>query len=253
MSESTTKNNIGVVILAAGDGKRMKSELPKVMHELRGKPLIDHVVGNVEASGVANRIVVVVSPKHTLVQDCLGDRVEYVVQQEQLGTGHAAAQAEELLRDSVDNVIVIYGDMPFVTGESIVGLVDRHTKDETAMSMLTTIVPDFDGWRAFFYTDFGRIVKNDAGVVVKSVEFRDTTDEEKKVRELSTGVFCYETGWLFDHLKKLDIDNVQKEYYLTDLVAMAVDEGVSISTAHMENEEAIGINSREDLEQASTF
>jgi len=250
MSESISKNSIGVVILAAGDGKRMKSELPKVMHELRGKPLIDHVVGNVEASGVADRIVVVVSPKHTLVQDCLGDRAEYVIQQEQLGTGHAAAQAQAILRGQVGHVITLYGDMPLVSGQSLKALAEKHVAGETAMSMLTAAVSDFEDWRVSLYTNFGRIVRSEDGEVAKSVEFRDTTEEEKAVKELSTCIYCFKTDWLFDHLARLDTDNAQGEYYLTDLVGMAVEERVGISTAHIDAEEAIGINSKEDLERA---
>ncbi len=252
MNTSNKKiNNVGVVILAAGDGKRMKSTLPKMMHELKGKPLVEHVVQHVEQSGIGQPLIVV-SAKHTMVQDCIGDRAQYVVQKEQLGTGHAASMAETMLKDHVAHVAFLNGDMPFVSGESIKRLLARHTERQNTITMMTVIVPNFENENQAF-VGFGRVVRGANGHIARIVEKKDASDTELQIKELNPSVWCFEASWLWKTLKNLKNENSQKEYYLTDLIGMGIDEGVKISSISIEPKEAIGINTAEDLQTARSL
>ena len=247
---SMKNKNIGVVILAAGEGSRMKSDLPKVMHELNGKPLVAHVVETVEKLQLNIKPVVIVNPNHTLVQDYLGDRVEYIVQDEQLGTGHATMQAEKILKDIVDTVIVLYGDMPFLTADSVKRLADRHLERENTVTMMTITVPDFEGIYKPFYS-FSRVIRGgDGNHIQRIVENKDATEEELKIKELNPCYFCFSADWLWKKLKQVNNNNVQKEYYLPDVVKMAIDDGEKISSIDANYTEALGINTKEDLDVA---
>ena len=244
------RNKIGVVILAAGAGKRMNSTLPKVMHELNHKPLVDHVVQHVEGLQLSHKPVIVVSKQHTLVQDHLGNRAEYVVQEEQLGTGHAVSVAETLLAGVVDHVVVLYGDMPFVSTTSIERLITRHAERDNAITLMTFMVPPFKGVYQPFY-NFGRIVRESvSGHIARIVERKDATEAELSILELNPSFFCFNASWLWESLKRLENHNSQHEYYLTDLVSRAISEGRKISSVSIEPKEAIGINTAEDLEIA---
>lgn len=244
-------HNVGVVILAAGDGKRMNSTLPKMMHELNHKPLVEHVVQHVEEAGMGKPLIVV-SAKHPMVQDHLGDRAEYVVQREQLGTGHAASMAETMLKGVVEHVIFLNGDMPFVSGESIKRLFARHTERKNTITMMTVIVPNFENENQAF-AGFGRIVRGDNGHIARIVEKKDATEDELGILELNPSVWCFEASWLWKSLKNLKNENSQKEYYLTDLIGMGIVEGVQISSISIEPKEAIGINTAEDLQTARSL
>lgn len=242
-------HNIGVVILAAGHGTRMKSDIPKVMHELNGKPLVGHVVDNAIASGVTHKPVVVVSPASTLVRSYFGETVDYAVQEEQLGTGHATAAAESVLKGRVDHVVVLYGDMPFFRAESIARLVKRHEERKNILTLMTVTVPNFDGGYTPF-RGFSRIVRGEEGHIIKDVQVKDATPEELTIHECNPSVYCFSSDWLWSHLQNLKNDNAQEEYYLTDLIAMAIEEGMTISSIATDPHEALGINSREDWDLA---
>lgn len=246
---NTLPNNVGVVILAAGHGTRMKSELPKVMHELNGKPLVAHVVDNARAAGIVQKPVVVVSPKSDLVREYFGDTVEYAVQEEQLGTGHATAAAESVLKGRVDHVVVLYGDMPFFRAESIARLVKRHEERKNILTLMTVTVPNFD-WAYTPFRGFSRIVRGEDGHIIKDVQVKDASPEELTIHECNPSVYCFSSDWLWSHLQNLKNDNAQGEYYLTDLIAMAIEEGVAISSIATDPHEALGINSREDFDLA---
>src|SRR3989338_4532957 len=227
-----------IVILAAGDGKRMKSELPKMMHTLAGKPLVEHVLDNAVSSGLCEKPIVVVSARHTLVQDYLKEKAEYVIQQEQLGTGHAVAVTESKLAGLVDEVIVLYGDMPFLKAESIRKLAQHHAKSSAVLTLFTTTPSDFSGWQRAFYA-FGRIIRDTAGNIARVVDVRDASEKELEIKEVSTCFFCFKADWLWDHLKKLNKNNAQQEYYLTDLLKMAFDEGAKVESLDLDTKEAI--------------
>ena len=242
-------NNVAIVILAAGDGTRMKSDLPKVMHDLGGKPLIAHAVENAIASQVTEKPVVVVSPKHTLVQDFLGDRAWYVVQAERRGTGHAAGMAQPVLEGKAEHVIVLYGDMPFLTPTSIAHLAETHCTEGNMVTMMT-VQATFEHGAASPLYDFGRIIRNEAGEIIDSVELKDATAEQAALTEVNPCYYAFQASWLWAHVVKLTANNAQGEYYLTDLVKMAIQEKGKLGSIDVDPQEATGINSPEDLARA---
>ena len=246
-----SKNNtVAVVILAAGNGTRMKSDLPKVVHQLHGKALVAHVVDNVLAAQVTKQPVVVVSPKHTFVQEAVGKNASYVIQQEPLGTGHAVATAREQLEARADHVMVLYGDMPFLKPESIASLAERHIKDENTVTLMTVQADFSKGPESVLY-DFGRIIRNNMGEIVDSIELKDTTQEQAAISEVNPCYYCFRASWLWEHTMQLNNNNnAQGEYYLTDLVKMAIQEKEPLGSLSIGVEEAIGINSKDDLHRA---
>lgn len=243
-----SQNNTQIVILAAGDGTRMKSELPKVLHSIKGKTFIDHVVDSAIASGLSEKPLVVVSANHTLIQDALGEKARYAVQHEQLGTGHAVAVAQREISKDTEHVMVIYGDMPFISSESMQKLAQHHIETDAKITLLTAIAPDFLEWRNSFNV-FGRVIRDERGQIAKVVEYKDATEEEKNTKEVCTCFFSFDAKWLEENLKKLNTNNAQKEYYLVDLLKIAASEGVKIESIEIPLQEAIGINSKEDLEK----
>lgn len=245
-------NKIGVVILAAGKGTRMNSDKLKVMHELNGQPLIDCVVKSVENLDLEIKPIVVVCNEDHSVQDFLGNRAEYAVQKERLGTGHAVMSAENVLKGKAEVVVVLYGDMPFIKPESIKKLIDKHLEKNNQLTLMTAVVDDFEDWRSGLY-NYGRIIRGGAeDHILKIVEKKDATQKELEVKEVSTCFFCFNADWLWKNLKLLKNDsNNQKEYYLTDLVQIAESEGEKMSSITIDPKEALGINTLEDLEKAN--
>ena len=236
-----------VVILAAGYGKRMQSDLPKVLVPLHGKPLVQHVLDAVAASGVCESPILIVGQKKELVMETLGTGNRYVTQEEQLGTGHAVLSAAGMLEGKAENILVLNSDVPFIKPRSIHMLAEMGENSMAAVTMATVRVPDFDEWRAGFY-DFGRIIRNKSGDIVKIVEKKDATEEELRITEVNSGSFCFKADWLWKHLRELKNENSQAEYYLTDLVAMACAEGADIASIPIEPREAMGVNTKEHLE-----
>lgn len=241
-------NKIGIIILAAGKGTRMNSNMLKVMHDLRGRPLIDHVLKAVEDVGFIDKPILVVRSDDSSVQDYIGDRALYVIQEKQLGTGQAVSVAENLMRGIFDHILVLYGDMPFITTESIKKLLAKHVEENNELTLVTAEVDDYENWRSIF-RDFGRVVRHN-GRVVRIVEKKDASIEELMIREVNTAFFCFNANWLWENLKKLNNDNVQKEYYLTDLVKIAFESGARLSACKVDAKEALGINTKENLEVA---
>ncbi len=229
------------VILAAGQGTRMKSDLPKVLHPVAGLPMIEWAlrVGS-EASG--RRPVIVVSPDADQIREAIGERALLVEQAEQLGTAHALQQAEPVLRGKTDLVLVTYADMPLLTAQTLQRLLEIQKQDNAVLAMLTFEADDPRG--------FGRIVRDHEGNVSAIVEEVDATPDQRQIRELNPGVYCFRASWLWDRL-----DNVQKspsgEFYLTDLVAAAVGEGKKVAALKVGSAgELIGVNTRVHLAEA---
>ncbi|MBW7885221.1 MAG: bifunctional UDP-N-acetylglucosamine diphosphorylase/glucosamine-1-phosphate N-acetyltransferase GlmU [Caldilineaceae bacterium] len=235
---------IAAVILAAGYGTRMQSELPKVMHPLVGRPMIEWAVRAAET--VSNQPpVVVVGHGKELVQQHLGARASYAEQRELLGTGHAVLQAASLLRDNAGAVLVTYADMPLLTEATLsrfVELYRREQGDNLALAMLTVTRTDPQG--------FGRIVRDEDGKIVAIVEEADCTPEQRKIRELNPGIYCFDATWLWENLPNVPL-SAKGEYYLTDLVAMAAAQGRRIVATEAPFEEVYGINNRIHLADAT--
>lgn len=240
-----------IVILAAGKGTRMNNgAIPKVLTLFEGKPMIVHLLDAVARSGVDARPVVVTGYQADRVEETLGDSYDYVRQTDQLGTGHAVARAEEILRDTAHNIMVLYGDHPFVKADTIINLATLHERERCPLSMTTTRVDDFDDWRAPF-ADFGRVMRDESGAIAAVVEARDATPAERAIHEITPGFFCFDAAWLWRHLRLIANHNAKGEYYLTDLVRMAIDEGGCIASLPISPQESIGINTPEHLELAA--
>jgi bifunctional UDP-N-acetylglucosamine pyrophosphorylase/glucosamine-1-phosphate N-acetyltransferase len=240
-------NKTRIIVLAAGKGTRMKSELPKVLAKVKGKSMIKHLLESVEKSNVDRHPVVVVGYKKELVMEELGDKYHYVNQEEQLGTGHAVGLAGDYLKDKAENVLILFGDQPFTSAAMIKKIFDTHLNSGRKITMATFRVPDFEDWKMVFY-NFSRIIRDKNGKIIRDVQFKDTSDEEKKIKELNPSYYCFDADWLWSNLENLKNDNAQKEYYITDLIRIATENGIEIETVDIDPREALGANSKEELE-----
>ena len=229
------------VVLAAGKGTRMKSDLPNVLHELAGKPLLDHVLNTVEAAGVGHTVVVVGHKADLVRATCRRDGLSFVLQEPQLGTGHAVQVAEHLLER--EYCVVLAGDVPLLRVSTLGRLLDAAVDGEAAAVVLTCVVPDAGA--------YGRIVKNETGDVVRIVEAKDASAAELAIGEYNTGVFCFRTDLLKEALAALTTDNAQGEYYLTDTVAHLVAAGHKVGAVATDDPgEVVGINTVNELAEA---
>ncbi len=231
---------IATVIMAAGKGTRMQSDLPKVMHNLAGRPLLAHVIETARKVN-PSRIVIVVGHGRDLVMDRFrGEGVEFAVQEPQLGTGHAIARTEPVLGDFAGLIITLSGDVPLLGAETLKKMIQVHQDTKASLTVLTC-EPDDPG-------AYGRIVRRD-GRIVANVEARDATEAELSIREINAGVYVFDSGFLYPALKKVDNNNAQGEYYLTDLIRIAVESGLTVSSCKTEDPvQAQGVNTKEQLE-----
>jgi bifunctional UDP-N-acetylglucosamine pyrophosphorylase / glucosamine-1-phosphate N-acetyltransferase len=238
--------NIQIIILAAGHGKRMQSELPKALTQLRDKPFIKHVLESISMSGICDNPIIVIGQKGDQVREALGPSYMYAIQEEQLGTGHAVMSAESVVRNS-DTIIVLYADHPLVSADTIKNLVNTHKESNATLTMATAHVPDFLEWRSAFL-NFGKFVRDEKGKITKIVEVKDANEEELKIKEVNPAYMCFDAKWMWKHLHMLKNENAQKEYYLGDLVGMAFAEDQKISSISIDPKEALGVNTKEQLE-----
>ena len=233
-----TIRNISSIVLAGGKGVRMQSELPKVLHPLCGKPLIEHVVESLNTAGI-NDILVVVGYKGDDVIQQLGRRVKFVWQHEQLGTGHAVMQAEEYFKEFKGDIIVACGDVPLIKPETFQALVHEIEKPGCGAVVLTMIQDNPAG--------YGRIVY-DSGTFSAIVEEKDANDEQRKIKEVNSGTYIFNSRLLFEGLKRIDTNNAQKEYYLPDVLKYVIQSGFSVKTVILQDSsEGRGINTRDEL------
>ncbi|MFP1681899.1 bifunctional UDP-N-acetylglucosamine diphosphorylase/glucosamine-1-phosphate N-acetyltransferase GlmU [Alloalcanivorax sp. C16-1] len=227
---------LAVVILAAGKGTRMKSALPKVLHPIAGRPMVQHVVDAAAALSPANTVVVYGHGGERVREAVNGERLRWAEQAEQLGTGHAVAQALPHLNEDV--VLVLYGDVPLIRPETLRDFVARVS--DRSLALMTLELDDPAG--------YGRIVRDDRGQVTRIVEQKDASDDQKRIREINTGILACGRRFLNDSLPKLSNRNAQGEYYLTDLIAMAVDAGMDVVTEQPADAwEVDGVNDRVQL------
>lgn len=233
---------IYAVVLAAGQGTRMKSKLYKVLHPVCGKPMVEHVVDHIRDLDVT-KIVSIVGHGAEKVKEQLGDKSEYVLQEEQLGTAHAVQQAETLLGDLEGTTIVICGDTPLIRPETMKALLEHHQQQAAKATILTTVAENPTG--------YGRILRNEEGHVEQIVEQKDATVEQQKVTEINTGTYCFDNKALFETLKLVKNDNAQGEYYLPDVIEILKQQGEIVS-AYISDDfsENLGVNDRVALSQA---
>jgi len=236
-----------IIILAAGKGKRMKADLPKVLVPLKGRPMIEHLAVSIRKSGVDEKPVIIVSPDNKeLISDVLENySFEYVTQTEQLGTGHAVSCAKNIINPEINRIIVINGDHPFVSPETIVKL---SQVNDNIITMLTTEVDNFDDWQKSFF-QWGRIIRKN-GEISEIKEFKDADEDIKKIKEVNPAIYAFNSVWLWKNIAKINNQNAQAEYYLTDLIKLAFLDGEKIGTIKISPREAMGINSKEELETA---
>ena len=231
------------VILAAGMGKRMNSDLPKVLHPALGIPLVHHVLDRLDPLH-PERLVLVVGHKEELVRRSCADRgAHFVTQSPQLGTGHALQMAwPELEAGSPERILVLAGDMPLVRTETLRRLLDRHAREGNAVTVLTGTLADPAG--------YGRVIRDAGGRFVKIVEEKDATPSERAVAEVNSGIYVFDRGPLKEALASLRADNKQKEYYLTDTLAYLRGKGLGVGIEPATHEsELMGVNTVEQLDE----
>lgn len=234
---------LAVVVLAAGRGTRMKSSLAKALQPLKNQPLLNYVLESLVPLD-PDLLVVVVGFQSESVKEAFSDRgLIFVEQEEQLGTGHAAQQAESALKDFFGDVLIVCGDMPFIKSRTLIELVNRQKETRAGCTVLTLKTSE--------KKDFGRIIRDAKGAVAKIVEQKDASEAEKRVDEFNSGVYCFDNGLFCKALGSVGNNNAQKEYYLTDTIEYIVKNGFVVETVQIEDTaQLLGINSQEDLQVA---
>ena len=235
------------IILAAGKGTRMKSDLPKVLHELGEKIFLRRVVDAVFAAEKLSAPLIVVGEYENLIKEAIGDSYNYVRQDVQRGTAHAVKICEPHLKNKANSIIVLYGDHPLITSKSLDNIAEHHLAHRPTITFFTTTVPSFEGWYSAF-SSFGRIERSVSSI--KIIEKKDATPMQLQITELNPGIYCFDADWLWGALSQVRPDNAAGEYYLTDLIALAVSHKKPIESLNLPPEEALGINTPEDLQAA---
>jgi bifunctional UDP-N-acetylglucosamine pyrophosphorylase/glucosamine-1-phosphate N-acetyltransferase len=235
------KMTLASIILAAGEGTRMRSKLPKVLHPLAGKPMVWYALNAVKEL-VDLPPVLVVGHGAEAVQAAVGDAAQYVLQAEQLGTGHAVMMAQPVLESKADTLLVTFADMPLLRGESLRRLITIHASSSSPVTMTSFIGDQARG--------FGRVVRDASGQVAAIVEQADATPEQLAIREYNVSAYCFDADWLWSALARIPV-SPKGEYYLTDVVALAVEGGYPVDSLVLEDpDEAIGLNNRLHLAEA---
>jgi len=233
-------DTLSVLVLAAGKGTRMKSNLTKVLHPMLGKPMLAHVLAAVRALK-PERLVVVTGHQADQVEEAVKAKdIIFVRQTEQLGTGHAVAVTREILKDFSGTILILYGDLPLLLPQTIMNFLRKHQKIKVPLSVLTVVLEDPGA--------YGRVIRDSEGFLVRIVEARDATREELDVQEINTGIYAVSGSVLFDLIGKLNQDNDQREYYLTDIISLARRQGLLAAAIKTSDaEEVLGINDQAEL------
>lgn len=230
------------VIMAAGMGTRMKSKMPKVIHKVCGKEICRWVIDAAKNAG-SDKVCTIVGHRADMVKEILGDICEFALQAEQKGTGHAVMQAIDVIKSAKKEVVILNGDIPLITAESIKKAVNYHRENGNQATVITAVLDDATG--------YGRIVRGDDGGVRKIVEQKDANDEEKKINEINSGMYVFDSESLLYALEKLTPNNAQGEYYLTDTLEILLNAGKKVGGyAIADNDEIRGINDRIQLDEA---
>jgi UDP-N-acetylglucosamine diphosphorylase/glucosamine-1-phosphate N-acetyltransferase len=242
----TSHKHLSAIILAAGKGTRMQSDQAKVLHLLCGKPLLAYSLKLAEAIH-SEKIVVIVGHQAEIVRRTFPlPEFTFVDQRPQLGTGHAVLQARDQFSDYTGMILILCGDVPCLKAATVEALIERHCSQRAAVTVMTTMLNDPGS--------YGRVITSQDGDVLRIVEARDATDQEKKVREINTGIYCADSRFLFEAVAQIKNDNSQKEYYLTDIIEIARKAGRRIcSFIAVDPFEVMGVNTLEDLEKARDY
>jgi len=231
---------LAVVILAAGKGVRMQSDLPKVFHKINDKPMLQYVIESVRSLQPALTLIVVGHKRELIVDYFKEWPIKFVTQEQQLGTGHAVMQAEALLKDFQGTVLVLAGDVPLISSQTLRELIDFHEKNNAAITDLTAELDDAGS--------YGRIIRKANGEILKIVEKKDATPDELKIKEFNSGTFCFDSRYLFKALKQIKAENVQKEYYLTDTIEIARSMNLPVFAYKINDViQVLGVNTRDEL------
>lgn len=237
------ERKLASVILAAGKGTRMKSDLAKVLHPLCGKPMIHYSIALARAIG-SDRIVPVVGHQAEEIQRLFSNAdLTFALQKEQLGTAHAVLQAKTALQDFEGDVIILCGDVPLLLQSTVESLVEHHRSHNAAITVITALLADPGS--------YGRVIRGEGNTVVKIVEAKDATEEEKDIKEINTGIYCADSHFLFESLDQIGKENAQGEYYLTDIFEIARRKNRrALPFVLNDPAEAMGINTVWELKQA---
>ncbi|KEI04469.1 bifunctional UDP-N-acetylglucosamine diphosphorylase/glucosamine-1-phosphate N-acetyltransferase GlmU [Clostridium botulinum] len=230
------------VVLAAGKGKRMKSTLPKVLHKVSGKEMVNQVIDTLRKSDIQDIDLVIGNGAEEVKKATEDRKVMYSIQSEQLGTGHALMCAKDFLEGKDGVVAVFTGDAPLITSKTVKDLIEFHNKGEFKATILTALVNNPFG--------YGRIIRDNSGEVKKIVEHKDCTSDELKVNEINSGMYCFDIKELLNNLDKLQNNNSQGEYYLTDIIELLKEKGCKVGAISVDSDEIRGVNSRVQLAEA---
>ena len=232
-----------IIILAAGKGTRMNSELPKVLHKLNGKALLDFVLDESELLNPIETILVVGFKKEQVISHTENRiNLKYATQIEQLGTGHAVLQTEELLKNNKGHIIILYGDVPNIKASTLRPIIDEHIINDRDLTLITAEIDDPSG--------YGRIIRDENGNLLKIVEEKDCDDDERKIKEWNPGIYIFKIPEVFEVLNNIRTNNASKEYYLTDAIGLAQQSNMQVNAIKIANSnEVIGINTADQLEE----
>ena len=236
------KNRLSVLILAAGKGTRMESELPKVLHPIAGKPMVSHVIQRAVELG-AEKIVTIIGYKLEMVKsEICNEPTEFAYQLEQLGTGHAILQCKENLSDFNGQVLILSGDVPLITTSTLNNLLRTHVKSNCDATILTAEINDPTG--------YGRVIRTDENNLFKIVEHKDASDDELAVKEINAGIYIFESKRLFQLLPQVKNENAQGEYYLPDVLTLLLEQNKKVAIEKTNNiTEILGVNNIQQLQQ----
>ena len=239
-------SDFSTLIMAAGKGTRMNSDLAKVLHKINNRPMVHYVIDIAEKINSQKIVLIVGHQKDRVMSECRNYNVEYAIQDQQLGTGHAVKMAERFFENYTGDLLILSGDVPLLTSGTLKKLIETHSSSNAIASLLTAKLDDPSG--------YGRVIRSAEGIVESIVEHKDATEEQKKINEINVGIYIFKSKPLFESLKLIKNDNAQGEYYLPDAVKLYVDKKEKVVAQIAHNfEETKGINNIEQLKEAETI